>query len=232
MGDVVRVGKVPSTMPVSARGEKMPVPWRCIGRPARIVVMPGGAMDCYGRRAGTPPGRWAGSRPGALRRGHGRQAPPGDAAGDIEAARRGQPRAARLGRGSPVSAAVQASPRNRLAANLEEEGLDGMASSVPGIRQGWCRWREDLVTTMLELTDAQVAAKRAPTTAGASAWRTSTSSRRWPTSTGRSSPACARGLVEQLATLQFVERGDNVVLVGSPGVGKTAPVGGDRLRAA
>ena len=30
-----------------------------------------------------------------------------------------------------------------------------------------------------------------------------------------------RGLVEQLATLQFVERGDNVVLVGSPGVGKT-----------
>ena len=26
---------------------------------------------------------------------------------------------------------------------------------------------------------------------------------------------------QQLATLEFVDRGDNVVLVGSPGVGKT-----------
>lgn len=31
------------------------------------------------------------------------------------------------------------------------------------------------------------------------------------------------GLVEQLATLEFVDRGDNVVLVSSPGVGKTHP---------
>ena len=30
-----------------------------------------------------------------------------------------------------MSAAVQASPLNRLAANLEELGLEGMASSVP-----------------------------------------------------------------------------------------------------
>ena len=34
-------------------------------------------------------------------------------------------------------------------------------------------------------------------------------------------PSVPRGLVEQLATLRFVERGDNVVLVGSPGVGKS-----------
>ena len=34
-------------------------------------------------------------------------------------------------------------------------------------------------------------------------------------------PSVPRGLVEQLATLEFVDRGDNVVLVGSPGVGKT-----------
>ena len=30
-----------------------------------------------------------------------------------------------------MSAAVQASPRNRLAANLEELGREGMAASVP-----------------------------------------------------------------------------------------------------
>ena len=47
MGDVARVAKVPSTMLVSAHGETMSVPRRCIGRPARIVALPGGSMDCY-----------------------------------------------------------------------------------------------------------------------------------------------------------------------------------------
>lgn len=47
MGDVVRVAKVPSTMLVSAHGEKMSVPRRCIGRPVSVVTMPGGSMDCY-----------------------------------------------------------------------------------------------------------------------------------------------------------------------------------------
>lgn len=47
MGDVVTVRSVPSTMLVSAHGSKMSVPRRCIGRPARVVTMPGGTMDCY-----------------------------------------------------------------------------------------------------------------------------------------------------------------------------------------
>lgn len=59
-----------------------------------------------------------------------------------------------------MSAAVQASPLNRLAANLEELGLDGMASSVPEYVRLVADGEKDLVTTMLELTDAQVAAKR------------------------------------------------------------------------
>lgn len=62
-------------MLVSAHGEPMSVPRRCIGRPARIVCMPGGAMDCYvgGELVAT---HVAGGRhrPGALRRGHGREA--------------------------------------------------------------------------------------------------------------------------------------------------------------
>lgn len=47
MGDVACVPKVPSTMIVSAHGEKMSVPRRCIGRPVKVVRMPDGAMDCY-----------------------------------------------------------------------------------------------------------------------------------------------------------------------------------------
>lgn len=61
MGDVTRIREVPSTMLVTAHGESMSVPRGCIGRPARVVSMPGGTMDCYvdGRlvathRAGEP----------------------------------------------------------------------------------------------------------------------------------------------------------------------------------
>ena len=88
MGDVVRVAKVPATMLVSARGEKMSVPRRCIGRPARVVVMLGGAMDCYvggelvaTHQAGGPaydPAHYAEAMDGKRWF--------GDAAGDIEAA--------------------------------------------------------------------------------------------------------------------------------------------------
>ena len=88
MGDVVRVAKVPATMLVSAHGEKMSVPRRCIGKAARIVVMPGGAMDCYvggelvaTHQAGGPaydPAHYAEAMAGKRWF--------GDAAGDIEAA--------------------------------------------------------------------------------------------------------------------------------------------------
>lgn len=88
MGDVVRVARVPATMLVSAHGEPMSVPRRCIGRPARIVCMPGGAMDCYAggelvatHVAGGPaydPAHYAEAMAGKRWF--------GDAAGDIEAA--------------------------------------------------------------------------------------------------------------------------------------------------
>ena len=88
MGDVVRVARVPATMLVSAHGEPMSVPRRCIGRPARIVCMPGGAMDCYvggelvaTHVAGGPaydPAHYAEAMAGKRWF--------GDAAGDIEAA--------------------------------------------------------------------------------------------------------------------------------------------------
>lgn len=59
-----------------------------------------------------------------------------------------------------MSAAAQASPLNRLAANLEELGLEGMASSVPEYVRLVADGRKSLVDAMLELTDAQIALKR------------------------------------------------------------------------
>lgn len=119
-----------------------------------------------------------------------------------------------------MSAAAQASPLNRLAANLEELGLGGMASSVPEYVRLVADGEKDLVSAMLELTDAQIAAKRR------------SDDRRMRMANfpfiktladfdWSFQPSVPRGLVEELATLQFVERGDNVVLVGSPGVGKS-----------
>ena len=120
-----------------------------------------------------------------------------------------------------MSAAVQASPLNRLAANLEELGLDGMASSVPEYVRLVADGEKDLVTTMLELTDAQVAAKRRADDGRRIRMANFPYVKTLADFDWSFQPSVPRGLVEQLATLQFVERGDNVVLVGSPGVGKT-----------
>ena len=222
MGDVVRVARVPATMLVSAHGEPMSVPRRCIGRPARIVCMPGGAMDCYvGGELGGARGGRAGLRPGALRRGHGRQALVRRRRRRHRGGGRRQPRAARLDRGLAVSAAVQASPLNRLAANLEEPGLEGMASSVPEYVRLVADGRKSLVDAMLELTDAQIALKRRADDERRTRMANFPYIKTLADFDWGFQPSVPRGLVEQLATLEFVDRGDNVVLVGSPGVGKT-----------
>ena len=65
-----------------------------------------------------------------------------------------------------MSAAVQASPLNRLAANLEELGLEGMASSVPEYVRLVADGRKSLV-------DARSPSSGAPTTTAARGWPTS-----------------------------------------------------------
>lgn len=47
MGDVTTVPSVPSTMLVPARGRKVSVPRRCIGRQVRCVTLPGGTVDVW-----------------------------------------------------------------------------------------------------------------------------------------------------------------------------------------
>ena len=120
-----------------------------------------------------------------------------------------------------MSAAARASPLNRLAANLEEPGLDGMASSVPDCVRLVADGKKDLVTALLELTDTQVAAKRRADDDRRMRMANFPFIKTLADFDWSFQPSVPRGLVEQLATLQFVERGDNVVLVGSPGVGKS-----------
>ena len=74
---------------------------------------------------------------------------------------------------------------------------------------------------MLELTDAQVAAKRRADDGKRIRMANFPCVKTLADFDWSFQPSVPRGLVEQLATLQFVERGDNVVLVESPGVGKT-----------
>ena len=116
-----------------------------------------------------------------------------------------------------MSAAAQASPLNRLAANLEELGLGGMASSVPEYVRLVADGEKDLVTAMLELTDAQIAAKRRSDDNRRMRMANFPFIKTLADFDWSFQPSVPRGL----ATLEFVERGDNAVLVGSPGVGKS-----------
>ena len=111
-----------------------------------------------------------------------------------------------------MSAAVQASPLNRLAANLEELGLEGMASSVPEYVRLVADGRKSLVDAMLELTDAQIALKRRADDDRRTRMANFPYIKTLADFDWGFQPSVPRGLVD---------RGDNVVLVGSPGVGKT-----------
>lgn len=120
-----------------------------------------------------------------------------------------------------MSAAVQASPLNRLAANLEELGLGGMASSVPEYVGLVADGRKDLVTAMLELTDAQVAAKRRADDDRRMRMANFPYIKTLADFDWSFQPSVPRPKLEELATLRFVDRAENVLFVGSPGVGKT-----------
>lgn len=120
-----------------------------------------------------------------------------------------------------MTTAVQASPLNRLSANLEALGLGAMAPMVPDYVRLVADGERDLVTAMLEMTAAQLAAKgradddRRIRIANFPFVKT-LADFDWSFQ-----PSVPRGTVEELATLAFLETGDNAVFVGSPGVGKT-----------
>ena len=97
----------------------------------------------------------------------------------------------------------------------------GEAMSVPEYVRLVADGRKSLVDAMLELTDAQIALKRRADDERRTRMANFPYIKTLADFDWGFQPSVPRGLVEQLATLEFIDRGDNVVLVGSPGVGKT-----------
>ena len=116
---------------------------------------------------------------------------------------------------------AQASPLARLTANLEELGLGAVAPVVPDCVGLVADGEKDLATALLEITDAQMAAKRRADDDRRVRMANFPFLKTLADFEWSFQPGVPRGTLEQLATLEFLERGDNVVLVGSPGVGKT-----------
>lgn len=81
--------------------------------------------------------------------------------------------------------------------------------------------RKDLVTALLELTDAQVEGKRRADDDRRVRMANFPYIKTLADFDWGFQPSVPRGTVEQLATLSFLETGDNVIFVGSPGVGKS-----------
>jgi len=120
-----------------------------------------------------------------------------------------------------MSAAVQASPLNRLSANLEALGLDAVAPLVPDYVRLVADGQRDLVTAMLEMTEAQLSTKLRADDERRIRMANFPFVKTLADFDWSFQPSVPRGAVEELATLAFMERGDNAIFVGSPGVGKT-----------
>ena len=120
-----------------------------------------------------------------------------------------------------MSAAVQASPLNRLSANLEALGLDAVAPMVPDYVRLVADGERDLVTAMLEMTEAQLSTKLRADDERRIRMANFPFVKTLADFDWSFQPSVPRGTVEELATLAFLERGGNAIFVGSPGVGKT-----------
>lgn len=122
----------------------------------------------------------------------------------------------------------------RTSSNLSDLGLDEMAALLPGYMRMVAEGERDFCGALCEMTAAEAAAKRAKSldrrmrNAG------------FPFVKSLADfdfdfqPSVPRAIVEELATLRFVEQAENVILVGSSGVGKThiaVALGGGAVKA-
>lgn len=109
----------------------------------------------------------------------------------------------------------------RIRGNLGGLGLDAMASSAPEYSRLVATGARSFPEALLEMTGAQVAAVRErdlDRRAEKAGFPHVKALRDFDLSF---QPSIPRGVVEGLATLGLLDRHENVVLVGSPGVGKT-----------
>lgn len=120
-----------------------------------------------------------------------------------------------------MAAMDESSPYERLRNDLCSLGLDEMAASLPEYMRLVASGDRDFCGALGEMAAAEVARKEArdlarriraagfPYVKGLDGFDFSFQ------------PSLPRPVVEELATLRFLEAGENVLLVGSPGVGKT-----------
>ncbi|MCI7774495.1 MAG: IS21-like element helper ATPase IstB [Enorma sp.] len=115
----------------------------------------------------------------------------------------------------------ESSPYLRAQANLAELKLDRMCASMPDYVRMVSDGERDFAQAMAEMTQAEVGARRERV------MRQRIRSSGFPYVKTLADfdwsfqPSVPRAKVEELATLRFVDEAENVLLVGSPGVGKT-----------
>ena len=109
----------------------------------------------------------------------------------------------------------------RIRENLSELGLDAMAAGLPHWMSAVAAGEADFASAMLAMTSEEAEAKRRRGTdrkvraAGFPFVKTLADF------DFSFQPSIPRAVVDDLATLRFLDAAENVVLVGSPGVGKT-----------
>lgn len=116
---------------------------------------------------------------------------------------------------------VEASAPERARNNLEELGLDAMAASAAEYSALVASGSKTFAQALMEMTDAQVAAVRARDLDRRVEKANFPYVKTLADFDFSFQPSLSRPVVEELASLGFLERRENVVLVGSPGVGKT-----------
>lgn len=117
--------------------------------------------------------------------------------------------------------ADESSPYLRARANLSELKLDEMAAAMPDYVRLVADGERDFAQAVAEMTQAEVAARRERI------MRQRIRSSGFPYAKTLADfdwsfqPSVPRAKLEELATLRFMDAAENVLLVGSPGVGKT-----------
>ena len=120
-----------------------------------------------------------------------------------------------------MAALGESSPYMRAQANLSELKLDQMCAAMPDYVRMVSDGERDFAQAVAEMTESEVAARRERI------MRQRIRSSGFPYVKTLADfdwsfqPSVPRAKVEELATLRFMDGAENVLLVGSPGVGKT-----------
>lgn len=120
-----------------------------------------------------------------------------------------------------MAALSESSPYMRAQANLSELKLDQMCAAMPDYVRMVADGERDFAQAVAEMTESEVAARRGRIMhqrirSSGFPYVKTLADFDWSFQ-----PSVPRAKVEELATLRFMDGAENVLLVGSPGVGKT-----------